>query len=188
MLWYLLVLALFGAKNVFAFQIVSALAVTALVAVLWRFGTIWGLMRWPWRVHRAGDDLCAVVDVRRIRIPERRGLLHHHRGGRGGGRSVPYEEGLDQRAHDRGRFLICGIGIVFKSTYQIVILAAILAVIFAVWRNRRFWQLIVAFVSAGGAFVISKLPVSLVQHWTGQDFGKGMPMISWIALGLGEPG
>ena len=84
-------------------------------------------------------------------------------------------------------FLICGIGIVFKSTYQIVILAAILAVVFAVWRNRRFWQLIVAFVSAGGAFVISKLPVSLVQHWTGQDFGKGMPMISWIALGLGEP-
>ena len=50
MLWYLLVFALFGAKNVFAFQIVSALAVTALVAVLWRCSgvsaPIWGLMRW----------------------------------------------------------------------------------------------------------------------------------------------
>lgn len=84
-------------------------------------------------------------------------------------------------------FMICGIGIVFKSTYQIILLATILAVLFAVLRNRRFWQMLVAFVSAAAAFVLSKMPVNLVQHWTGQDFGKGMPMISWIAIGLGKP-
>lgn len=43
MLWYLLVFAVFGLDNILAFQIVSAVAVTALVAVLWRFGSLIGL-------------------------------------------------------------------------------------------------------------------------------------------------
>lgn len=43
MLWYLLVFALFGSNNILAFQIVSALAVAALVAVLWRLGGMLGL-------------------------------------------------------------------------------------------------------------------------------------------------
>lgn len=43
MLWYLLVFALFGSNNILAFQIVSAVAVTALVAVLWRLSGMLGL-------------------------------------------------------------------------------------------------------------------------------------------------
>ena len=188
MLWYLLVFALFGAKNVFAFQIVSALAVTALVAVLWRFGTHLGL-------DAVGHGAFTVLVATCVPLLMFAAFVYPNAVGffiTIAGAAVVAEAFHMKKVWTSGLtivagFLICGIGIVFKSTYQIVILAAILAVIFAVWRNRRFWQLIVAFVSAGGAFVISKLPVSLVQHWTGQDFGKGMPMISWIALGLGEP-
>ena len=69
-----------------------------------------------------------------------------------------------------------------------MVLAALLAAVFAVWHNRRIWQLLVSLLSAVITFVISKLPVALVQSWTGQNFGKGMPMLSWIAIGLSQSG
>ena len=189
MLWYLLIFALFGVKNVFAFQIVSALAITALVAVLWRLGTHLGLEAVGYGAFTVLVATCApLLMFAAFVYPNAVGFFITIAGAAVVAEAFHMKKVWTSGLTIVAGFLICGIGIVFKSTYQIVILAAILAVIFAVWRNRRLWQLIVAFASAGGAFVISKLPVSLVQHWTGQDFGKGMPMISWIALGLGEPG
>ena len=146
----------------------SALAVTALVAVLWRFGTHLGL-------DAVGHGAFTVLVATCVPLLMFAAFVYPNAvafslstspaGGRGGGRSVPYEEGLDQRLTIVAGFLICGIGIVFKSTYQIVILAAIprrslrgmaqSPFLAADCRHR---------VHSGGAFVISKLPVSLVQH------------------------
>ena len=84
-------------------------------------------------------------------------------------------------------FLICGIGTIFKTTYQIVVLAVLVAVVFAVWNSRRIWQLPVSVVSALVMYASSKLPTVWLQARTGENFGKGLPMLSWIALGLGSP-
>lgn len=188
MLWYLLVFAVFGLDNILAFQIVSAVAVTALVAVLWRFGSLIGL-------NEKGHGAFTVIVATSVPLlmfatfvyPNAVGFFFTVCG------TWMIAEGF--RLHKVwasslaivGGFLICGIGIVFKSTYQILVLAALVAVIFAVWHNRRVWQLVVSFLSAVAAFFVSKLPVYVVQTWTGQKFGKGMPMSSWIAIGLGQP-
>lgn len=188
MLWYLLVFALFGAKNVFAFQVVSAVAITALVAILWRFGASLGL-------NDVGQSALVVLIASCVPLLMFSAFVYPNAVGffiTVAGAAVVSEAFRMKKVWTSALvivvgFMICGIGIVFKSTYQIILLATILAVLFAVLRNRRFWQMLVAFVSAAAAFVLSKMPVNLVQHWTGQDFGKGMPMISWIAIGLGKP-
>lgn len=188
MLWYLLVFALFGSNNILAFQIVSAVAVTALVAVLWRLSGMLGLNK---KGHGAFTVLIAtcvpLMMFAAFVYPNAVGFFITICG------AWIIAEGFRMRRIWSsalaivGGFLVCGTGIVFKSTYQIVVLAALLAVVFAVWHNRCIWQLLISLPSALAAFIISKLPVALVQSWTGQDFGKGMPMLSWVALGLGHP-
>lgn len=188
MLWYLLVFALFGAKNVFAFQVVSAVAITAVVAILWRFGT-------SLRLSDTGQAALVVLIASCVPLLMFSAFVYPNAVGFSitiAGAAVVSEAFRTKKVWMSALaivvgFMICGIGIVFKSTYQIVLLATILAMFFAVLRSRRFWQMLVAFVSAVAAFILSKMPVSLVQHWTGQDFGRGMPMISWIAIGLGQP-
>ena len=188
MLWYLLVFALFGSNNILAFQIVSAVAVTALVAVLWRLGGMLGLDEKGYGAFTVLIATCVPLMMFAAFVyPNAVGFFITICG------AWIISEGFRMRKiwfsalAIVGGFLVCGIGIVFKSTYQIVVLAALLAAIFAVWHNRRIWQLLVSLVSALTAFIIAKLPVALVQSWTGQNFGKGMPMLSWIALGLSQP-
>lgn len=188
MLWYLLVFALFGSNNILAFQIVSAVAVTALVAVLWRLGGMLGLDKKGYGAFTVLVATCIPLMMFAAFVyPNAVGFFITICG------AWIIAEGFRMRRTWSsalaivGGFLVCGVGIVFKSTYQIVVLAALLAAVFAVWHNRRIWQLFVSLVSALVAFVISKLPVALVQSWTGQNFGKGMPMLSWIALGLSQP-
>lgn len=188
MLWYLLVFALFGSNNILAFQIVSAVAVTALVAVLWRLSGMLGLNEKGYGAFTVLIATCVPLMMFAAFVyPNAVGFFITICG------AWIIAEGFRMRKTWTsalaivGGFLVCGIGIVFKSTYQIVVLAALLAAVFAVWHNRRIWQLLVSLVSAVVAFAISKLPVALVQSWTGQNFGKGMPMLSWIALGLSQP-
>ena len=188
MLWYLLVFALFGANNILAFQTVSAVAVTALVAVLWRLSGMLGLDA---KGHGAFTVLIAtcvpLMMFAAFVYPNAVGFFITICGAWIIAEGFRMRKTWSSALAIVGGFLVCGIGIVFKSTYQIVVLAAILAAVFAFWHNRRIWQLFVSVISALVAFTISKLPVALVQSWTGQNFGKGMPMLSWIALGLGHP-
>lgn len=160
-------------KNVFAFQVVSAVAITALVAILWRFGASLGL-------NDAGQSALVVLIASCVPLLMFSAFVYPNAVGffiTIAGAAVVSEAFRMKKVWTSALvivvgFMICGIGIVFKSTYQIILLATILAVLFAVLRNRRFWQMLVAFVSAAAAFVLSKMPVNLVQHWTGQDFGK----------------
>lgn len=189
MLWYLLVFALFGSGNILAFQIVSAVAVTAMVAVLWRLGGLLGLDE---KGHGAFTVLIAscvpLLMFAAFVYPNAVGFFITICGVWIIAEGFRLQKVWSSALAIAGGFLVCGIGIIFKSTYQIVVLAALLAAVFAVWHNRRIWQLLVSLLSAVITFVISKLPVALVQSWTGQNFGRGMPMLSWIALGLSQSG
>ena len=164
------------------------MAVTALVAVLWRFGSLIGL-------NEEGHGAFTVIVATSVPLlmfatfvyPNAVGFFFTVCGTWMIAEGFRLQKVWASSLAIVGGFLICGIGIVFKSTYQILVLAALVAVIFAVWHNRRVWQLVVSFLSAVAAFFVSKLPVYVVQTWTGQKFGKGMPMSSWIAIGLGQP-
>ena len=187
MLWYLLIFALFGSNNIFAFQIVSAVAITALVAVLWRLGGLLGLDKKGYGAFTVLIMTCVPLMMFAAFVyPNAVGFFITVCGAWIIAEGFRMQKSWPSAFAIVGGFLVCGVGIVFKSTYQIVVLAALLAAVFAVWQNRRIWQLFVSLLSSLAAFAISKLPVVLVQSWTGQNFGKGMPMLSWVALGLSE--
>ena len=189
MLWYLLVFALFGSGNILAFQIASAVAVTAMVAVLWRLSGMLGLDKKGYGAFTVLIATCVPLMMFAAFVyPNAVGFFITICGVWIIAEGFRLQKVWSSALAIAGGFLVCGIGIIFKSTYQIVVLAALLAAVFAVWHNRRIWQLLVSLLSAVITFVISKLPVALVQSWTGQNFGKGMPMLSWIAIGLSQSG
>lgn len=81
-------------------------------------------------------------------------------------------------------FIICGIGIMFKTTYIIVMIGVVIATVFSVWQTRRYWQLPLAAAMTVIAMKISNIPVAILERFAGYSFGKGMPTSSWIAIGL----
>lgn len=170
MLWYLIVFALFGTDNILAFQIVSAVSITALVAVLWRLGSLLGLDE---RGHGAFVVLVSMcvplLMFSAFVYPNAVGFFIAICG------AWVIAEGLRLQKVWLSAltivvgFLICGIGTIFKTTYQIVVLAVLVAVVFAVWNSRRIWQLPVSVVSALVMYASSKLPTVWLQARTGEN-------------------
>ncbi|WP_018142531.1 hypothetical protein [Alloscardovia criceti] len=188
LLWYVLLGSIFGAKNIFAFQCVSAVAITGLVAVLWRLGKFIGLNKRGLAAFAVLVMTCVPLLMFSAMVyPNAVGLFLTVLGVGIVAEAFRMERAWVSALTIFGGFAVAGIGIVFKSTFQIVVLAAIISIIFAVIFSKKYWQLIVAAVSSMVPFVISKVPIAIVQNWVGQDFGKGMPMLSWIALGLNNP-
>lgn len=189
LLWFIGVFALFGIGNVIAFQLINALMITAITAVLWRFGTSIGLDKTG---HAAFTALCCtcmpllmycafvytnIIGLGFILI----GALLLRK-------SLSARTTAGSAALLITAFVVFGVGMLFKTTYIIVLLAAIIAIVLAVLRSgSRYWQIIAAFPLAWLAKTISGLPVRFLESWSGQSFDKTMPMLSWIAIGLNHP-
>lgn len=187
MLWYVFAGSIFGSHNIIAFQILNAFAITGLVAALWRLGTLIGL-----------DDVghAALASLLATCVPLLMFATFVYPNAVGFSITVAGVALIAQAFRTQhawqcalalvGGFLVCGIGVILKSTFIILMLAAIIGIALVVVANRKWWQGAVALVSFGGAYMLTKLPVRIIEHITHQDFGKGMPMLSWITLGLNE--
>lgn len=188
MLWYVLTGSVFGTGNILAFQVLNAAAITGLVAVLWWLGTLIGLTEY-------GRGALAVLVVTCVPLLMFAAFVYPN----AIGFSITIAGvALIALAFSRkrvwstvlclvGGFLVCGLGVIFKSTFIILMIAAIIGVLLVVIANRRWWQGLVGIVAMGVSYMLTKLPLYMVQRVTGQDFGKGMPMLSWITLGLDDP-
>lgn len=187
MLWYVFAGAIFGSHNIIAFQILNAFAITGLVAALWRLGTLIGL-----------DDAghAALATLLATCVPLLMFATFVYPNAVGFSITVTGVVLITQafRAQHTwscilmlvAGFLVCGIGVILKSTFIILMLAAIIGIVLVVIANRKWWQGAAAIVSFGAAYMLTKLPLRVIEHITHQDFGKGMPMLSWITLGLNE--
>ncbi|PWG65914.1 glycosyltransferase family 39 protein [Bifidobacterium callitrichidarum] len=187
--WFIGVFAIFGIGNITAFQIINALMITALTAILWRFGTFMGLTR---QGHAAFTALCctcmpllmycAFVYTNIV------GLCFMLAGALLVAKSLSARNTLTSALLLTAAFVVFGLGILFKTTYIIVLLAAIIAIILATLRSgARYWQILVSLPLAWLAKTISGLPIRFLESWSGQSFSKTMPMLSWIAIGLNQP-
>lgn len=185
LVWYVFVAWIFGANNVIAFQILNAVAVTGLVAALWRIGTLIGLDDSGRAVLTALTLTCVpLLMFATFVYPNAVGFTIALAGVALIGQAFLANHAWSGATMLLGGFLICGIGIMFKSTFIIIVLAAFIAVLLTMLLNKRWWQAPVALVGLLLAQVLSKLPLHIIQHVTGQQFGKGMPMSSWLLLGL----
>lgn len=187
MLWYVFAGSIFGSHNIIAFQILNAFAITGLVAALWCLGTLIGL-------DDAGHAALATLLATCVPLLMFATFVYPNAVGFSitvAGVALIAQAFRAQHAWQCvlalvGGFLVCGIGVILKSTFIILMLAAIISIALVVIANRKWWQGAVAIASFGGAYMLTKLPVRIIEHITHQDFGNGMPMLSWITLGLNE--
>ncbi|MDY3690240.1 MAG: hypothetical protein SO032_07200 [Bifidobacterium pseudolongum] len=187
MLWYVFAGSIFGSHNIIAFQILNAFAITGLVAALWRLGTLIGL-------DDAGHAALATLLATCVPLLMFATFVYPNAVGFSitvAGVVLIAQAFRVQHAWQCvlalvGGFLVCGIGVILKSTFIILMLAVIIGIVLVVVANRKWWQGAVAIVSFGAAYMITKLPLRIIEHITHQNFGKGMPMLSWITLGLNE--
>lgn len=83
-------------------------------------------------------------------------------------------------------FFVAGVGLVFKSTFIILVIAQVAALIVVAFVGRRWWLPIAGAVFAYGGRALSKLSVPFLGHEVGQTFGKGLPTSAWLVIGLGK--
>ncbi|NEG70490.1 hypothetical protein [Bifidobacterium choloepi] len=83
-------------------------------------------------------------------------------------------------------FSLCAAGVVFKTTFIIIVLAAIIAVVFTAWRMCCYWQMPVAIVLGALTTKATIIPEHILERFAGYSFGDGMPMSSWLVIGLRE--
>lgn len=187
MLWYVFAGSIFGSHNIIAFQILNAFAITGLVATLWRLGTLIGLDDSGHAALAALLATCApLLMFATFVYPNAVGFSITVAGVALIAQAFRAQHVWSCMLALVGGFLVCGIGVILKSTFIILMLAAVIGIVLVVFTNHKWWQGVVGVVSFGAAYMLTKLPVRIIEHITHQNFGKGMPMLSWITLGLNE--
>lgn len=138
MLWYVFAGAIFGSHNIIAFQILNAFAITGLVAALWRLGTLIGL-----------DDAghAALATLLATCVPLLMFATFVYPNAVGFSITVTGVVLITQafRAQHTwscililvAGFLVCGIGVILKSTFIILMLAAIIGIVLVVIADRK---------------------------------------------------
>lgn len=183
--WYVMVYAIFGTGNILAFQCINALAVTLTVALLLRFGTIMGLDRFgqtslqllimlcvpllmfaPF-VYTNAVGLCLAIAAAWLMAEAIRS---------GTARKTVLLFAMS--------CLCAAMAIMVKSTFNILILALIIATAFAAIRLRKYWLAAIGIVCLAVAMKAAVIPTWALQKITGRDFGNGLPTMSWVAMGL----
>lgn len=189
LLWYVLMFKLFGV-NITILQVVNAFFVTGIVAMLWRFGATMGLHRNGLAALTVLCGSCApLLMYCSFVYTNVTGLFLVMLGALLLGEALRVRHAASCAALAVAGFLLFGAGMLFKSTYVIVLLAALIAVALAVVRHgRRYWLIALTLPLAWLAKFVSGLPLKWLESWSGQSFGKGMPMLSWVSMGLSEPG
>lgn len=188
LLWFVLIFKIFVTGNIFAIQFVNALLGAGVCVVLWKLGealhlsdgglTVLALLLigcLPWEMH----SMYAYTDIPGFFFA----LLSLW---------ITYKAVTAHRSWWATlllgivSFAIAGLGLTFKSTFIILLLAQIAALIVVAFATRRWWLAIFAPIIGYAANKIPDMAIRRVEHITGQQFGKGLPKLDWIDIGLND--
>ncbi len=184
LLWFMMIYKLFGPYNIIAFQVVNAFIVTGLAAILWYFGKALGLNKFGQNAIALLMMTCApLLMFATFVYPNAVGFTFTLAGVALALRGIKAHRLWTSCVLIFGGFILCGVGILLKSTFVILLMAAVIAIVVTVLFSHRFWQFIPAAVGSVLAMQISKMPAKWLAGITHQHF-MDMPMTSWIRLGL----
>lgn len=188
MLWFWLVYEIFGAGNVMAIQFVNCLFAAGVAVLLVRIGGGMGL-------H--GSGLAVLTFLLIVCIPWLMEPMYAYTDGVGLFFAL-LSLLITERAVTTSSpwwaqilwcllsFLVAGVGLVFKTTFLILILAQVAALVVAAFVGRRWWLPVAGALFGMAARFLSKLSVPLLGRIVGQSFGRGLPTSAWLAIGLGK--
>lgn len=95
---------------------------------------------------------------------------------------------MEQRSYVRLGFsaLFLLLSVVLKKNSMIVWLAC--CIVYALWilKEKQWKQIALLLAFALAVPLFSGFPQKIYEARTGKEFGKGIPMISWLAMGLNE--
>lgn len=77
-----------------------------------------------------------------------------------------------------------GIGLVIKSTYQVIALGVAAAWFVLAIRRHKWLGFVLSSLVLAVALILSGLPKAYFERTTGMDFGEGLPAVSWLEIGL----
>ncbi len=84
--------------------------------------------------------------------------------------------------------LFIGIAVMLKLNYMIALVAEIIYLVFSYFENKRelLYKSVCIVLCVCSVMLFKNLPVWVYESVTDTDYGDGIPMTSWLAMGLSE--
>lgn len=187
LMWFVFVFYIFGSFNVLAFQIVNAAFVSGMAVLMIRISQQFGLNKYGLRV-------LSVILMTCLPFLMFSAFVYSNAVGVFWGLLAMYIAGkaLSHPSISKGialliaAYIVGSLSVLIKSTYIIILLAISIACVLHFLSRVDRWPLLVGLPLLFVSHMVSKLPVAVLEHVTGQKFGNGMPMTAWVAIGLRE--
>ena len=183
--WFVLIFSIFGINNLIAFLIINALAVGLTIWSIWKLGCFTGL-------SSTGRRILALLLTINFPLILSTGFIYTNCVGLccamlctlASATAIQQNSKLKTIFWMIIAFIVGGIAMMIKGTEILFILS--ISAIFIISSLRKRMYALIPFTLL--LFLLSKwstnLPIILLQHFTGQQFGNGLPQLSWIAIGL----
>lgn len=185
LLWFVLIFKLFGSGNVPAFLAVNSFLLAGIACMLQIIGERLGLSEYGQRIE-------ALLILTSIPFLLSGAFAYTNTAGFffatlalltafKAARQTQYLPSLIWTA---ATFFIGTVAVMVKGTMIIYLIAFALVLSIVNLRSRLFWMIPVNFILLLAANKGAGLSLVLVERLTGQQFGEGLPQLSWIAMGL----
>lgn len=186
MLWFLLIFRIFGSGNFLAIQFVNAVCISLAALLICLLAERAGL-------DDRGTGILVVLMITCLPMVMYSSFIYANAGGFMFAILAMYLLSAALCLHGilsiilaTAAFLSGGVAVVVKSTFNILLIAIVLTALIVCIRLRRYLLALWSTVCFAGAWKAASLPLALLQRLSGEDFGRGLPASSWIAIGLGR--
>lgn len=187
-LWFAIWFAWFGSVNLLILQLVNAAAMTGFAVMLLKLGEAIHLDEW-------GQRLLGFLMVTCVPLLMMSAFIYTNEVGLFlataalvcGCRAVRQESAWRLTLWTVAAFALCALAIMVKSTFNIFLIALFAVALVAAIRTRRYWLAALGAVLFAVGWKAAVLPQRILEAMTGVRFGNGLPMLSWLYLGLLDP-
>ena len=185
MLWFVLVFAITGVGNIAGFQIINAVLSAGIAWAIWKIGERCGIGDGALRYAAVLLILCVPLFTSSSFVyPNTAGLFLILVALLLGVQAMRSTSTKRIIVLSVAAYLVATVAMMVKGTEIIFVIALTLTMVMTALFKRRYWLIALSCVLFMLSHVLSSLSVTIVEMATGQDFGEGLPQLSWIAIGL----
>ena len=185
LLWFSLIFVIFGTGNLVAFLIVNAVLVSVSMWSIWKIGQYVGL-------NEIGQRIAALLLILNVPLITSSGFIYSNAAGLclallsvlAAARAI-HEQKLSITILWMGiSFAIGTFAMIIKGTEILFVLAITCIFFISALRKLMYWLIVLDLLFFAVAHWLTGLSLFFVEHLVNQQFGTGLPQLSWIAIGL----
>ena len=185
MLWFSLVFFFIGAGNIAGYQVINAFLTAGIVWAVWQLSKRCGFNETTLRHEALLLILCVPLYTSAAFVyPNTAGLFLVLLAVLVAVISMQTDSYPHMCLLAVAAYLIAAVAMLVKGTVIIFVIALTICLIVTALVNRRYWLALLCCVMFIVSHQLSSLSVVIVETVTGEQFGEGLPQLSWIAMGL----